>query len=126
MKLIRKFFQSRADALQLAKEEGMREARRQLVLELNYFVGKDRLLHRAPNKVPEKWMAAYELLFPGDEPETFPAEQVTQQLVDLGFLKTSAQAMVTQRSTYPEGLVVLLLAITSGFTEDLPWGLERE
>jgi hypothetical protein len=124
MRFLRKFFQSRESELDSARQEGVKEAHRQLLSELGYIIGTRRLLRHHRNTVPQNWVAAFELLLPGTDGRVLPEHSIKQELIKIGFNEQDAQALLNQRNR-PEALVVQMVAVMSGMPEEKTWGLVR-
>lgn len=93
---------------------------------VQYSFYRTDLLAQSDSKLPAKWQKAFALLLPpqigGRAPD--PNEgTLEEQLVKLGFIDGKASLLVRAKEKYPLVLIMLLVTLLSGASEDTAWGV---
>lgn len=93
---------------------------------VQYSFYRTDLLAQSDSKLPVKWQKAFALLLPpqigGKAPD--PNEgTLEEQLIKLGFIDGKAGLLVRAKEKYPLVLIMLLVTLLSGASEDTAWGV---
>jgi hypothetical protein len=120
-------FQREREASQERGRDRERQAGRDLLWrELGIAVNMCQLTAKPGSHVPSKWQKAFSLLLPqsrGPSDAHFDADVVAQELLKLDFKDWEVRYLMNWRANHPPYLVVLLVALMSGVSEEGAWNI---